>query len=96
MHRIDLTVILGGSIRENFREVFISTPLEHCIQNDTSGLYQKARKGKIKNLPGVDVKYEIPLNGTLNIDYSKMDKETAAQMILKSLNDEPVVKRTKY
>ena len=73
------------SITENYKEVYISTPLEHCIKNDPSGLYDKAKCGEIKNLPGIDVKYEIPLNGTLSIDYSKVDKEIAAQMILKQL-----------
>ena len=73
------------SITENFKEVYISTPLEHCIKNDPSGLYKKAERGEIQNLPGINVKYEIPVNGAINIDYSKMDKENAAQLILKSL-----------
>lgn len=75
------------SITENFREVFISTPLEQCIEKDTKGLYEKAQKGEIKNLPGIDVEYEHPMNGALNIDYSKMDKQSAVQMIMKRLND---------
>ena len=76
------------SITENYKEIYISTPLEHCIKNDPTGIYKKAKQGEIKNLPGIDVKYEIPLNGALNIDYSKMNKESAVQMILKQLNND--------
>ncbi|HSD64327.1 MAG TPA: adenylyl-sulfate kinase [Ignavibacteriaceae bacterium] len=73
------------SITTNFKEVHISTPLEHCKKNDTTGIYRRAESGEIKNLPGIDVEYEIPLNGALRVDYSQSDKEFAAQLILKSI-----------
>ena len=76
------------SITTNFHEVHISTPLEHCIKNDTSGLYKKAQEGKIRNLPGIDVEYEIPMNGAVQVDYSEVDKVTAAEKILKDIGNQ--------
>lgn len=45
---------------QNFLEVHVSTPVEVCEQRDTTGIYEKARRGEIKNFPGVDVEYEAP------------------------------------
>ncbi len=70
------------SITTNFKEIHISTPIEHCKKNDTAGIYKRAEQGEVKNLPGIDVEYEIPMNGALKIDYSQLDKEYAAQLII--------------
>jgi len=62
--------------------------LSTASKKDSSGLYEKAKRGEINNLPGVDVKYEVPANGAFNVDFSKTEKEIAVQMILKTLNNE--------
>ena len=76
------------SITTNFKEIYISTPLEYCIKNDSTGIYRRAELGEIKNLPGINAKYEIPTDGALTIDYSQTNKERAAQLILKKLNSD--------
>lgn len=43
-----------------FIEVYVKTPLEECEKRDVKGLYQKARKGEIKEFTGVDDPYEEP------------------------------------
>ncbi|MFN3848510.1 MAG: adenylyl-sulfate kinase [Spirosomataceae bacterium] len=51
-------------IGENdFRLVFVDTPLEVCERRDVKGLYAKARKGEIKNFTGISLNniYEEPL-----------------------------------
>ena len=45
---------------KNYVEVFVNTSLEVCEQRDVKGLYQKARKGEIKNMTGISAPYEIP------------------------------------
>ena len=72
-------------ITSNFNEIYVSTPLEFCIKNDTSGIYKKAMQGEIKNLPGIDIKYEVPTNNALEIDFSQIDSNTAASLIIKKL-----------
>jgi adenylylsulfate kinase len=52
----------------NFHEIHISTPLNICIQRDDSGVYEKAKEGKIKNLPGIDIEYELPTNGAMQFN----------------------------
>ena len=69
------------SICKNYHEVYVSTPLNECIKRDDSGVYEKAKTGKIKNVPGIDVEYEIPLNGEMNIDISKLEPKDAAKQI---------------
>ena len=32
--------------KDDFLEVFVSTPLEECEKRDVKGLYAKARKGR--------------------------------------------------
>ncbi|MDZ7861126.1 MAG: adenylyl-sulfate kinase [Candidatus Krumholzibacteriota bacterium] len=52
----------------------------------TTKLYSRARKGEIKNLPGVDVRYEKPVGPDLDIDVSSRGIEKAADDIIKYLN----------
>ncbi|MGB7394929.1 MAG: adenylyl-sulfate kinase [Pricia sp.] len=47
---------------KNYVEVFVNTSLEVCEQRDVKGLYEKARKGEIKNMTGISAPYEVPLN----------------------------------
>jgi|TARA_E500000318_G_C3563548_1_gene214652 adenylylsulfate kinase len=46
---------------ENYVEVFVNTSLEECEKRDVKGLYQKARKGEIKDMTGISSPYEVPL-----------------------------------
>ncbi len=73
------------SLCENFIEVHISTPLEVCKKRDESGLYVKARKGEIKNLPGINVEYEKPKDPMFEIDYSKVENDKATKIILRGI-----------
>lgn len=43
-----------------FLEIFVDTPLEECEKRDPKGLYQKCRRGLIKNFTGIDSPYERP------------------------------------
>ena len=74
------------SICKNYHEVYVSTPLNECIKRDDSGVYEKAKTGKIKNVPGIDVEYEIPLNGEMNIDISKLEPKDAAKQIYNEIS----------
>ncbi len=43
-----------------FVEVFVSAPLETCMQRDPKGLYARARRGEVPQLTGVGAPYEVP------------------------------------
>lgn len=70
-----------------FIEVHISTSLEVCEQRDPKGLYQKARRGQIKNFTGIDSAYEAPVDPELIIDAGSLSVEEAAAQIYRYLKD---------
>jgi adenylylsulfate kinase len=69
----------------NYKEIYLSTPLEECEKRDPKGLYAKVRSGEIKNFTGVDDPYEIPENPALTIDTSKYSIEESTKMVLKAV-----------
>ncbi len=52
---------------DDFKEVYINTPLEVCEARDVKGLYAKARKGEIKDFTGIDAPYEEPVDPDFEI-----------------------------
>ena len=54
---------------ENFVEVHVSTPLEICEQRDTKGLYQKARRGQLPNMAGINSPYEPPERPDITLNF---------------------------
>lgn len=50
--------------KDDFVEVFVSTPLEECEKRDVKGLYAKARRGEIKNFTGISAPFEAPEHPT--------------------------------
>lgn len=73
---------------EDFKEVYISTPLEVCEARDVKGLYAKARRGEIKNFTGISAPFEAPEHPALSIDTSKMSLEDSVKQILTFLGIE--------
>ena len=70
----------------NYKEVFISTPLEECEKRDPKGLYAKVRAGVIKNFTGIDDPYEEPDNPYLKLDTSKMSIRESVDNVVNSLS----------
>ena len=70
-------------IGENdFKEVFVSTPIEECERRDVKGLYARARKGEVKDFTGISAPFEAPENPTLSIDTSKLTLEESVNAVL--------------
>lgn len=69
----------------NYREIYLSTPLEVCEQRDPKGLYAKVRSGEIMNFTGVDDPYEVPETPFLNLDTSNISVEESVEKVLKAL-----------
>lgn len=68
--------------KENFVEVYISTPIEECEKRDVKGLYAKARRGEIKNFTGISAPFEAPQDAALSIDTSKHNVKESVDMLL--------------
>ncbi len=71
--------------KEDFIEVYVSTPIEVCEQRDTKGLYAKARSGELKNFTGISSPFEIPNNPDIVINTDKLTLEESTQKILNYL-----------
>jgi bifunctional enzyme CysN/CysC len=69
----------------NFLEIFVDAPLALAEQRDPKGLYQKARRGELKNFTGIDSPYEAPVAPDIHIDTRNESAETAAERIVKAL-----------
>lgn len=68
--------------KDNFLEIFISTPLEECERRDVKGLYAKARRGEIKNFTGISAPFETPENPALSLDTSVLSVEESVNRLL--------------
>jgi len=85
----------------NFKEVYLSTPLEICEKRDPKGLYAKARRGEIKNMVGIHESYEVSAKTELVINTAETSEDEAVTQILKLLprfrftQDHSIVKEEK-
>lgn len=68
--------------KDDFKEVYISTPLEECEKRDVKGLYAKARKGEIKNFTGISAPFEAPENPAISLDTSKLSLKESVDHLL--------------
>lgn len=64
----ELRNLAKSIIGENdFKLVYVNTPIEICEQRDSKGLYAKARRGEIKDFTGVSAPFEEPKSPDLEI-----------------------------
>ena len=68
--------------QDDFIEIYVNAPLSVCEGRDTKGLYQKARRGEIKEFTGITSPYEPPVNIDLEI---RTDLLTIEESVRKAL-----------
>ena len=79
-HGVEMAAGIIG--KEDFLEIYVSTPLEECERRDVKGLYAKARRGEIKNFTGISAPFEAPAHPALSLDTSKLSlKESVDQLL---------------
>lgn len=79
----DMARALAGE--GNFLEIFVDAPLSLAEQRDPKGLYQKARRGELKNFTGIDSPYEAPEAPDIHVDTRVESAEAAAERIVEVL-----------
>jgi len=77
---IDVVISVIGLFKElhrwnkenipNYIEIFIDTPLEELINRDPKGLYKKHKSGEIKNIAGMDLKVDFPVDPDIHLKWS--------------------------
>lgn len=69
-----------------FVEVFVNVSVEICAARDQKGLYEKAKKGELKNMTGVSAPYEKPEDP--DVEITEQDSvEIAVEKIYTRIKD---------
>jgi adenylylsulfate kinase len=74
-----------------FIEVYIDCPLEQCEARDPKKLYEKARRGEIKDFTGIDSPYEAPERPEITIRSDKLTVGEAVQQIFEYLQEKNII-----
>lgn len=71
----------------NYQEVYIDIPLSEIRERDQKSLYSKFESKQIKNVVGLDIEFEAPVNPdyVVSSDYSSLNK--VMHSIVNSLRD---------
>jgi sulfate adenylyltransferase len=72
-------------------EIYVSTPQKVCVQRDVKGLYKLAKKGKLKQVSGLDDVYEPPRRPEIVIDTSTKSPEECTSVILDYLIENKLI-----
>lgn len=71
--------------RDDFVEIYVSTPIEECERRDVKGLYAKAQRGEIADFTGVSAPFEAPDAADIVIDTSNIGIEECVRQIMERL-----------
>jgi adenylylsulfate kinase len=78
---------------ENFIEVYINASVDTCEKRDVKGLYQKARKGEIKDFTGISAPFEAPKYPEIEINTAQLSIDESVQKVLDYIL--PIIKTSK-
>lgn len=81
----NIRTMLRNILGDYYFEVFVDTSLEVCIQRDLKGLYQKALRGELKNVSGIDAPFDIPESPDVIISTETTSAEIGAKIILEGV-----------
>ncbi len=80
-YRKDRDMVRGLVEEGEFVEVYVKCPLEVCERRDVKGMYEKARKGIIKQFTGIDDPYEEPENPEIVVETDRLSVEQCVEAI---------------
>ena len=70
---------------DNYVEIFLDVPIYELERRDPKGLYKKYKNGEIKNMVGLDIKAEFPINPDFHF---KWDESQNLDIICKTLESD--------
>jgi adenylyl-sulfate kinase len=71
---------------QSFLEIWCKASVDACAARDYKGLYEKARRGEIKDMTGVNDPYEEPEDADLVLDTVNEAPEQSADRVMKLLD----------
>ncbi len=66
----------------DFKEIYVSTPIEECERRDVKGLYAKARRGEVKDFTGISSVFEAPLHPALSINTGALTLQESVEKVV--------------
>ncbi len=67
---------------EDFKEIYVSTPIEECERRDVKGLYAKARRGEVKDFTGISSVFEAPQHPALSINTGELSLKESVDKVV--------------
>lgn len=80
--RADRQIVRDLLEEGEFIEVYIKCPIEECEVRDPKGLYDKARKGIIKDFTGIDSPYEEPEQPEIVLESDQYSIEECVEQVI--------------
>jgi len=77
---------------EEFIEVYVNCPVDECEKRDPKGLYEKARKGLIRDFTGIDSPYEEPIKPEIVVETNKYSIEENVEQVIQYLKSKAYLK----
>jgi len=71
--------------RKRFVEVYVSSSLAWCEERDKTRFYERARNGELRNVAGMDLPYDVPLNPDAVVSPEKTAVEDVVTKLLNML-----------
>ncbi len=77
-----------------FVEVHCRCPMEELIRRDDSGLFERARRGEVEHVAGINAPYEEPLKPEILLDTDRMSVEEAVAKVVATLEVLDLLEKT--
>jgi adenylylsulfate kinase len=71
------------SLIQKFVEVYVDCPLDICMRRDPKGIYGRAKSGRAKTVPGIQVPYEPPLQPEVTVSCEDPPESAATTIVNK-------------
>lgn len=87
-------LLARNTLKRDYYEIFIKTSLKTLIdRRDYKKLYKKALQKKIKDVVGIDIKYEEPKNSNLVIE-NEISRKNFSKIADKIIQDTKILKKS--
>ena len=68
---------------DKFHLIYLEATINFCKSNDQYEIYEKADRGEIQHIPGIDMQYDIPQNTQLTLN--ALEKSHQAETVFQYL-----------
>ncbi len=92
-YRSDREMVRSLLPPEAFWEVYVSCPIEKCIERDPKGLYKKALDGKLSEFTGIDSPYEAPAAPEICVDTGQFTVDECVEMIIARMLEHQIIQQ---